>query len=153
MKRRINTRQLIIHCSATDNPAQDSIEAIRNLHTAKDYQRFTWGAYKTYGKGFSDIGYHYFIDKAGVVHEGRHPELQGAHCKGHNEDSVGICVSGRKKFTEIQLRKTAFLVQDLMGAYDLVRSNVRPHSSFDRRKSCPNFDLEILWRILDEKRS
>lgn len=48
--------RVFIHCSASDNPDHDSVAVIRNWHLEN---------------GWSDIGYHYFIRKDGVIQEGR----------------------------------------------------------------------------------
>ena len=45
-------------------------------------------------KGWSDIGYHYVIEKDGVIQAGRPIDVIGAHAKGANTDSVGICIVG-----------------------------------------------------------
>lgn len=44
--------------------------------------------------GWADIGYHYVIDPAGRVWEGRPLFLQGAHVKDHNEHNLGIMLLG-----------------------------------------------------------
>ena len=43
---------------------------------------------------FRDIGYHYYLTRDGTVHTGRAVEQPGAHCKGHNRHSIGICYEG-----------------------------------------------------------
>lgn len=45
-------------------------------------------------KGWGDIGYHFVIDRAGTVWEGRELKWQGAHVKDRNEGNVGILVMG-----------------------------------------------------------
>ena len=45
-------------------------------------------------RGFRDIGYHYYITRDGHLHEGRPLDQVGAHCRGHNRHSVGICYEG-----------------------------------------------------------
>ena len=46
------------------------------------------------GNGWSDIGYHYVIKRNGLVEAGRPVSISGAHAKGHNADSIGICLVG-----------------------------------------------------------
>lgn len=75
--RKIN--EIIIHCSATYPEQKCTVEDIREWHKKR---------------GFNDIGYHYIIDKDGRILEGRNITLVGAHCKGHNSHSVGICYIG-----------------------------------------------------------
>ena len=44
--------------------------------------------------GWSGIGYNYFINKNGFIYEGRLEDMQGAHAKGYNNNSIGICLEG-----------------------------------------------------------
>ena len=46
------------------------------------------------GNGWSDIGYHYVIRLDGELETGRPIDKVGAHVKGHNKDSIGICYIG-----------------------------------------------------------
>jgi hypothetical protein len=46
------------------------------------------------GRNFGDIGYHYLIDPAGRVWEGRSLAWQGAHVAKTNQGNLGICVMG-----------------------------------------------------------
>lgn len=46
------------------------------------------------GNGWSDIGYHYVIRRSGELELGRPVAKMGAHAKGHNGDSIGICMVG-----------------------------------------------------------
>jgi len=45
-------------------------------------------------RGWSDIGYHYVIRRDGRIELGRPIEQVGAHVKGHNSDSIGVCMVG-----------------------------------------------------------
>ena len=75
--RKIN--KIIVHCSATPEGKEFSVETIRKWHLKR---------------GWSDIGYHFVIDLKGELHEGRPVERTGAHVKGHNFDSIGVCYIG-----------------------------------------------------------
>lgn len=44
--------------------------------------------------GWSDIGYHFLVDREGRIYEGRGWGFIGAHCPGRNADSIGICFLG-----------------------------------------------------------
>jgi len=71
--------RIILHCSATPEGAKFTAADIRSWHLAR---------------GWSDIGYHYVIGLDGTVESGRCISKQGAHTKGHNKDSIGICYIG-----------------------------------------------------------
>lgn len=121
---KINT--IIIHHSETDVHGHDDIEVIRVWHKAK---------------GWSDVGYHYFIRKDGLAQKGRDLDVVGAHCKGKNSSSLGICLSGDTRFTEKQFLSLAFrikLMEKILG-----RSlKVEAHSKYNENKECPKFDVE-----------
>lgn len=78
IKRNINL--IVIHCSATD-PSKSNYgpERLRRDHIAR---------------GFSDCGYHYYIAKDGEIHAMRPLEKIGAHAKGYNQNSIGVCYEG-----------------------------------------------------------
>jgi N-acetylmuramoyl-L-alanine amidase len=72
-------KRIVLHCAAT-KPSQDiDADTIREWHLAR---------------GWSDIGYHYVIKLDGIVESGRPLSLMGAHARGHNKNSVGICYIG-----------------------------------------------------------
>jgi N-acetylmuramoyl-L-alanine amidase len=45
-------------------------------------------------KGWKGIGYHYYIRKDGSIYSGRPENAEGAHTKGENNSSIGICLEG-----------------------------------------------------------
>lgn len=74
--------KIYIHHSALSPDV--GFEAIRELHIQR---------------GFDDIGYHFVIEKNGEIRKGRDINTQGAHVKGDNTESIGICICGN--FEEI----------------------------------------------------
>ena len=76
--RKIN--KLIVHCSATPEHKEFDVEDITEWHVT--------------GNGWSDCGYHYVITLGGEIQEARPERKIGAHCKGHNRNSIGICYIG-----------------------------------------------------------
>lgn len=137
--RKVN--KIIVHCSASDLKKDDSLGAIKHLHTFPKSEKINWGKYKTRGRAWSDVGYHYFIDKCGRIAVGRPLKRIGAHCRGHNKDSVGICVSGENLFNNEQFRALRELIDILCKAFGLRRDDVYPHNYFDKSKTCPNFEI------------
>lgn len=79
LRRKIS--EIIIHCADTPEGRDDSIEDIRRWHKARN---------------FKDVGYHYVIRLDGTLEKGRMIEDVGAHCTGHNAESIGICYIGGK---------------------------------------------------------
>lgn len=121
---------IIIHCSDSNNPDHDNIETIRQWHVKE--------------RKFNDIGYHYVILKNGTIEKGRDENVIGAHCKGHNDDSIGICLTGKDKdrFTPAQFNALEILLIDILGRHGLDKRSVLAHSDLDPHKTCPNFDLD-----------
>jgi N-acetylmuramoyl-L-alanine amidase len=137
--RQIN--KIIIHCSASDNDKDDSVARIEFLHTMPDNVPIKWGPYYTRGKAFSEIGYHYIITRDGIIRLGRGIEKAGAHCKGENKDSIGICVVGNKVFGDKQFESLHTLVHMLLKKHSIHPDKVYPHKYFNRHKGCPNFEI------------
>lgn len=98
-------------------------------------------------RGFSDVGYHYVIHLDGTVSYGRPLPLPGAHCKGHNAHSIGVCYVGgcdkqmRPHDTRTAAQRTAMLqlVRHLKQQHP--KATIHGHYEFDR-KACPSFDVE-----------
>ena len=67
--------RIILHCTATREGRDYSVDTIRKWHT---------------DKGWSDIGYHYLVARDGAIYEGRPVERMGAHVRGYNANSIGI---------------------------------------------------------------
>ena len=97
--------------------------------------------------GWEGFGYHFFIDKAGKVKAGRAENYHGAHTKGYNEKSLGICLAGNfdatmpTKEQEISL---AVLMQKLVKKYNIPAEKVVPHREF-ATKTCYGRRLADDW--------
>lgn len=121
---------LIIHCSDSDQKAHDNPGVINEWHIQR---------------GFKGIGYHFFVDKSGRVHPGRDESTIGAHTKGHNAQSIGICLSGRHEFTQEQFTALGKLCLELTRKYGLDKKDILGHCELDQTgKTCPNFDVHAL---------
>lgn len=162
--RRIDT--LIVHCS--DSEFGDA-EIIRRWHTlpkmpleiAERIKRKELPAREAYnyGRGWSAIGYHFVIlngrrksrgkyhpEDDGLIETGRPLEVPGAHCRGHNKTSVGVCLIGRRHFTAEQLLKA---LPEIIAQVGSVREIiVKGHYEYDSGKTCPNIDMDLLRSIL-----
>lgn len=104
-------------------------------------------------KGWSDIGYHYVIDGVGKIHIGRPLELIGAHCYGHNSDSIGICIIGGNDwhldFKPDQLKSAHMLVGSLRRMYNVQVSNILGHNELNPLTNCPVYSMTA-FRIIIE---
>jgi len=95
-------------------------------------------------RGWSDVGYHFIITRSGILQEGRSLERMGAHCRGENYDSIGICLVGRKDFTSDQWKLLADLYAFCLVKYKIDAENWFCHNQFDRKKTCPGFWYDYL---------
>lgn len=70
---------IVVHCSATREDRPFSREALEAAHRAR---------------GFSGIGYHFYVRRDGRIESCRPVEFPGAHAQGYNTRSIGICYEG-----------------------------------------------------------
>ena len=134
MNRRKATTMIILHCAATREGQDIKAADIKRWHKER---------------GFDDIGYHYVIDLDGTIEKGRDESLVGAHCKGHNATSIGICYVGgcdknmkpKDTRTPEQRRSMLSLVRKLVNKYKIPVTQIWAHRDFDKRKACPSFDI------------
>ena len=106
-------------------------------------------------RGWSGIGYHYVINNGhpvsihrkgfdqewdGKLEEGRPWHEAGAHAKGHNHDSLGICLIGNHHFTFMQFYRLHVLIRSLRIKYPIIE--IVAHNLLNPHKTCPNFDVD-----------
>ena len=122
--------KIILHCSATPEGKDYTVEQIRQWHLARN---------------FSDVGYHFIIYRDGSVHRGRPVAQIGAHTTGYNTHSIGICYIGgmtadnktpKDTRTEAQRLALIKLVRELKASYP--SATVHGHNEF-ANKACPSF--------------
>ncbi len=129
--RKIN--KIIVHCSDTYPNMDIGVKEINQWHL---------------DRGWKEIGYHDVVRRNGHIEIGRNIYLSGAHTKGHNQDSIGVCLVGGKSqdntpdnnFTEKQFKSLAQLIRMYRVTYG-VDLPVYGHSDFSDYKTCPNFNV------------
>jgi len=129
-----------VHCSESPDGRTDTVEDIRRWHTSPSPHDPS--------KPWSDIGYHWVIERTGPPRPGRPMAIPGAHVGGHNHDSVGICLIGTEEFTESQLHYLEGLMIALEAEYPGIE--FYGHRDADPGKTCPNFDVRT---FRDERRA
>ena len=129
---------IIVHCSATrpewmaGEPPERKIAEIERWHQARK---------------FRTIGYHYLIDRDGTVAEGRPLDQAGAHVRGRNRTTIGICLLGghgssendafNDNFTPAQDKSLRALIARLKRAHPTIKT-VSGHNEY-AAKACPGF--------------
>ncbi|MAE67515.1 MAG: hypothetical protein CMJ18_24920 [Phycisphaeraceae bacterium] len=94
--------------------------------------------------GAGDIGYHYVIDRAGRIWQGRPLRYQGAHVKNSNEHNVGIMVLGnfnRQEPTAAQYASLQRKIKELMRRYNLSAGAIHTHQELGPT-TCPGHVLQ-----------
>lgn len=98
---------------------------------------------------WSDIGYHYFIKRDGTIEKGRSLTRSGAHVKGWNKTSVGVCYAGgvdengkpQDNRTAEQTRSLMMIAKTLEKRFE--GAKVLGHRDFEGvAKACPSFDVK-----------
>ncbi len=121
-------KYIIIHCSATKETNNVSLEEITKWHKAQ---------------GFKNIGYHYYITKDGTIHKGRDEKSSGAHTVGYNSNSIGICYEGglnkdgkvADTRTPEQKQSLIDLILDIKDRYNIKKVMGHRDTSSDRNKA------------------
>jgi len=137
--------RIVVHHSATET---GNAEFFRVLHRVVN--------------GWNDIGYHYVIgngsfSRDGQIEKGRALPFRGAHARGGNEDSIGVCLVGNfdvKPPTTAQMVSLAVLLKELSLEYSIDRGSVTLHRLVEGSSTrCPGMKLtlkEVLY-LFDNK--
>ena len=136
---------IVVHMSYT-RPSQDiGAKEIRDWHTSPDPNDPS--------KPWSDIGYHDVIRRDGTIEEGRPYNQQGAHVKGRNRNSLGVClVGGRKEnadepefnFTRKQMWALESYIRDRKRRFN--DPNIRGHNDYAPDRACPGFNVREYFK-------
>lgn len=103
LSKRASTKRVILHHAAMNG----SVEAVHNVHKAK---------------GWSGIGYHFYVRKDGKIYRGRPEWAIGAHASGSNYNSIGICAEGNfetDKMPDAQKNALKWLVNYIEQKYGI----------------------------------
>jgi N-acetylmuramoyl-L-alanine amidase len=148
-----NRHTAVMHVSATKMSQNFTIEDCRNSHLRR---------------GFNEIGYHYYINKEGETSVGRDLSKDGAHVRGFNKGTIGICTeggigeNGKPKDTMNDMQKTACtgLLQALKKGNP--KMQVKGHRDYspdlnkngkvdsnERLKECPCYDAMEKFKFIN----
>lgn len=146
---------LVIHYSATPDGAGFTALDIDKWHAGRGFQRAyaarlgeeQWGrkSYAMHQPHLRAIGYHYVIRVNGLVECGRRVSETGAHAKGVNQRSIGVCLIGLGRFSRRQWAALQSLVEGLQR--DRTRDGLPPLRVIGHRDvpgastNCPGFDV------------
>lgn len=134
-----NLTEIIVHSTATPKGMNATAQDIDRWHKAK---------------GYNCIGYHYVILRNGQIERGRPIEIVGAHCKGHNLNTIGVAYVGginenkQSADTRTGAQKIALniLLGDLVKQYPTIRK-ISGHRDYSNT-ACPSFDATAEYQHL-----
>ena len=116
---------LVIHCSDTPDDKHLTGIDIHRMHL-----NFGWDG----------VGYHKIIQRDGTVENGRPEYWIGAHAKGINSISLGVCLIGREHFTKKQFKSLKLILLDWRSRFP--KTKITGHcNAIKTDKTCPNFDV------------
>lgn len=134
---------IIIHCTDTPHTMNVTRETLHKWHVIEN--------------GWSAIGYAYFINQKGEIikcrdldGDGDVENEVGAHARGFNRGSIGICLEGRDTFNQNQFDSLRYLITDIVSRHGIKQENIIGHYQVDSGKTCPNFDVPELLRSWGE---
>ena len=121
-----NINFLIVHCSDTPDTQNLTAIDIHKMHL---------------GFGWNGIGYHKVILRNGEIENGRPEYWKGAHVKGKNLVSLGVCLIGRNNFTNKQFNSLEVLLKSWKRMYP--HAIIEGHCDTETtNKTCPNFNVK-----------
>lgn len=133
--------EIIIHCSATRPEWFDKKTLAAKVKEIKRWH--------VEDRKWSDIGYHFIIDRDGKIAKGREIDVAGAHVAGRNANSVGVCLVGGHgssptdkfldNYTPEQEAALRTLLEDLQGLHAGIKK-VSGHNDY-ANKACPGFKV------------
>lgn len=132
-----NVKFLVVHCSASKPSMKVDAKVIDRWHRQR---------------GFLGLGYHFVINRNGLVEKGRPITQPGAHAKGFNEKSIGVCLVGgldeegksEDNFTDDQHAALAELLGELLIQFP--KAQILGHRDLPGvKKDCPCFDVRKWW--------
>ncbi len=138
--RQIN--KIILHCSATRVSQDVGLDDINRWHKERGFKDHN-------GDGMH-CGYHFLVLRNGDVVEGRPAWREGAHARGHNKYSIGICMIGG--LDRSGNPESNYTYQQWAALYDLVERETRKHPDAEvcghndfSNKACPCFNASEWW--------
>lgn len=141
---------LIIHTEGSPVITNDlAFNRVNEYHKLKGFDKSSLGFY---------CGYHYFIEKSGLLIQARLDTDEGMHTKGYNFQSLGICMAGNgdtEMPTSLQIETLKKWLLEKTKQYNISKDKILPHRKFltNFEKSCYGSLLPDNWamNLLDEE--
>lgn len=128
--------------TASWKPTKEEIQFIRDFHTGTGPSDRNW----------ADIAYHFLVDRAGRVWQGRPLVYQGAHVKNHNEHNIGVVMLGNfdmQQLNTAQSKSLVAFIAFLRKLYGISGKEVFTHGELaDNKTDCPGSHLQQFMKKL-----
>jgi len=144
---------IIVHCSDTppnwrkNQRTSTKVAEIKRWHVKE--------------RGWSDIGYHFIIDRDGTVAIGRPITRIGAHTKGRNKGSIGICLIGGKGSNSDDNFADHFTPEQENSLFELIDGLNEQHGGLlnfsghneHANRACPGFNVPAWFSDSQERKA
>jgi hypothetical protein len=125
---------LVVHHSAS--PRSTTYQEIQDWHK---------------GRGWKQIGYHLVIEEDGKLRHGRLLPRLGAHVKGRNRRTIGVCLTGDNTkpgegWTQNQIERLRELVEAAKVFWPILRVVGHREIVPPGATECPGVDVDDLLR-------
>ena len=125
---------IVIHCSATREDRPFNEQALEAAHRLR---------------GIDGIGYHFYIRSNGDIKSTRPLDCPGAHARGYNAHSIGICyeggldADGKPADTRTEAQKATMHELLVSLCMDYPEAEIIGHRDLPWvKKACPCFDVK-----------
>ncbi|XPV77722.1 MAG: N-acetylmuramoyl-L-alanine amidase [Desulfovibrio sp.] len=128
-----DVKYIVVHCSATPPDMDIGVAEIDQWHRER---------------GWKGCGYHAVIRRNGALQPARFEDEVGAHCKGFNRKSFGICLVGgvdevgdaEFNFTQAQMSMLSIIIPQLQRKFP--NAVAVGHRDLNPYKDCPCFEVD-----------
>lgn len=140
-----------IHHTAifAENNTAEQFDAVNEAH------RVRWNGKTKSRMGYYG-GYHYLIERSGVIQQFRADDETGAHNNVSlmNYRAIGVCFAGnmsRQFLTDKQIESAVKLIKSLQTKHNIVDANITPHRLY-KATQCPGNNIpDPVWDYLQSE--
>ena len=125
---------------------------VKGRHNVREVHQWHLNRKTSSNEPWAGIGYHFYVDKDGEIFTGRPVGARGAHVRGFNRKSVGVCFEGHFDIETMSGKQEEASVM-LLALLSLVYPNAKfvKHHDLNKEKTCPgkNFPYDNLMQKVE----
>lgn len=136
-----DVKYIVVHCTATRASNNIDVYEVNKWHLDDGYEM---------------IGYHYLIKVDGTIEHGRPLFMQGAHVKGCNDKSIGVCYVGglddKGEFADTRndQQRASLWALLIHLKHRFPKATIVGHHDLNRYKACPCFDAKLAYAVISQ---